>query len=86
MASIEIVLNGRRHRRRAKIFDWGEEDQTTCNDVIKQFRNEKLSTEQRYRKMEDQKPWPGLARNHDFAEGGGLEVNVEKRKCLTLET
>ena len=64
----------------------GEEDQTTGNDVIKQFRNEKLSTEQRYLKMEDQKPWPGLAHNHDFAEGGGLEVNVEKRKCLNLET
>ena len=29
--------------------------------------------------MEDQKPWPGLAGNQDFAEGGGLEVNVEKR-------
>ena len=49
----------------------------TCNDVIKQFGNEKLSTGQRYRKMEDQKPWPGLARNHDFAEGGGIEVNLK---------
>ena len=55
----------------------GEEDQTTCNDVIKQFGNEKLSTGQRYRKMEDQKPWPGLARNHNFAEGGGIEVNLK---------
>ena len=27
--------------------------------------------------MEDQKPWPGLARNHDFAEGGGIEVNLK---------
>ena len=50
----------------------GEEDQTTCNDVFKQFRNEKLSTGQRYRKMEDQKPWPGLVRNQDFAKGRGL--------------
>ena len=55
----------------------GEEDQTTCNDVIKQFGNEKLSTGQRYRKMEDQKLWPGLARIHDFAEGGGIEVNLK---------
>ena len=54
----------------------GEKDQTTCKDVIKQFGNAKLSTGQRYRKMEDQKPWSGLARNHDFAEGGGLEVNL----------
>ena len=22
--------------------------------------------------MEDQKPWPGFLRNHDFAEGSGL--------------
>ena len=50
-----------------------EEDQTTCNDVIKQFRNEKLSTGQRYREMEDQKPWLGLARNQDVAEGEGLK-------------
>ena len=28
-------------------------------------------------KWEDQKPWPGLARNHDFAEGGGIEVNLK---------
>ena len=35
--------------------------------------------------MEDQKQWPGLARNLDFAEGAGLEVNVEKLKCLNLE-
>ena len=37
--------------------------QITCNDVFKHFRNEALFTVQRYRKMEDQKPWPGLARN-----------------------
>ena len=42
--------------------------QVTCNDVIKRFRNKELFTGQRYRKMEDQKPWPaGLARNQDFA-------------------
>ena len=64
----------------------GGEDQTTCNDVIKQFGNKKLSTRQRYHTMEDQKPWPGLARNQDFAEGRGIDVNVEKRKCLNLET
>ena len=37
--------------------------QITCNDVFKHFWNEALFTGQRYRKMEDQKPWPGLARN-----------------------
>ena len=28
--------------------------------------------EQRYRRMEDQKPGPGLVRNQDFAKTGGL--------------
>ena len=27
---------------------------------------------QRYRRMEDQKPRPGLTRNQDFTEKGGL--------------
>ena len=59
--------------------------QITCNDVFKDFRNEAFFTEQWYLKMEDQKQWPGLARNLDFAEGAGLEVNVEKLKCLNWE-
>ena len=37
--------------------------QITFNDVFKHFQNEALFTEQWYLKMEDQKQWPGLARN-----------------------
>ena len=37
--------------------------QITCNDIFKHFLNEALFTGQRYREMEDQKPWPGLALN-----------------------
>ena len=37
-------------------------------------------------KIRIQKPWPVLARNQDFAERGGLEVNVKKRKCVNWET
>ena len=33
---------------------------------------------QRYRRMEDQKPGPGLACNLDFAEEKGLEPKVKK--------
>ena len=77
-------LCGRCHHRLARIFDWGT--QMTCNDVFKHFQNEKLFKGHRYRKMEDQKSWPGLSRNQNFAEGGGLEVNVEKLKCLNWET
>ena len=32
---------------------------------------------QRYRKMEDQKWWPGSSRNQDFAEGRGHEPKVK---------
>ena len=56
--------------------------QITCNDVFKHFRNEAFLTEQWYLKMEGQNQWPGLARNLDFAERAGLELNVEKLKCL----
>ena len=31
----------------------------------------------RYRKMEDQRPWPGFSRNQDFAEGRGLTPKVK---------
>ena len=42
------------------------------------FRKERLFMEQRYRRMEDQKPGPGLARNKDFALQGGLLPKLEK--------
>ena len=39
-----------------------------------------------YRRMEDQKPWRGLALKHDFAKGIKLERIAKKWKCLTWET
>ena len=33
---------------------------------------------QRYRRVEDQNPWPGLALKLDFAKGRTLERNVKK--------
>ena len=41
---------------------------------------------QKYRRMEDQKPWPGLELQQDFAEGKRFEPIVKKCKCLTWET
>ena len=32
---------------------------------------------QRYRRMEDQKPWPSLARNKDFAKARKLKSKLE---------
>ena len=57
----------------ARIFDWGETKlQITRKDVIKIFRKEGLFTEQRYCRMEDQNPGPGLACNLGFAKEKGL--------------
>ena len=52
--------------------------QILCNDVIKTFREEGFFTGQRYRRMEDQKPGPGLACNLSFATEKGLEPKVKK--------
>ena len=40
---------------------------------------------QRYRRMEDQKLWPGLALKQDVAKGKRLKPIFEKCKCLALE-
>ena len=52
-----------------------------------QWRHQKFSKEelfevQRYRRMEDQKPWSGLAFNQNFAEGRGLQPKFKKWKRL----
>ena len=63
-----------RYISEARIFDWGEaKPQITCNDVIKFFRKDGLFTGRRYRRIEDQKPGPGLACNLGFAEEKELE-------------
>ena len=41
---------------------------------------------QRYGRMEDQKPWPVLVLNQNFAKGRELKPKVKKRKRLTWET
>ena len=69
----------------------GEEEvkpQITRNDANKIFRKEELLTEQRYRRMEDQKPGPGLACNLGFAKEKRLEPKVKKdfQNCLSWET
>ena len=33
---------------------------------------------QRYRRMYDQKPWPGLALNEEFSKGRALKPNIMK--------
>ena len=37
---------------------------------------------ERYRRMEDQKPWPGLALNREFSKGRGLKPKVTNENIL----
>ena len=37
---------------------------------------------QRYRRMEDQKPWPGLALNREFSKGRGLKPKVTNENVV----
>ena len=39
---------------------------------------------QRYRRMEDQKPWPGLALNREFSKGRGLKPKVTSENIVYL--
>ena len=63
-----------------RVFDGGGEAKTqiTRYDFIKIFRIEGLFMGQRYSRMEDQKPGPGLACNLDFAKEKKLEPKVKK--------
>ena len=47
---------------------------------------EKVFVLQKYRRMEDQKPGPGLALDQDFVKWRELKPNDKKRKCLKWET
>ena len=40
------------------------------------FSKEELFVGQRYRRMKDQKPWPGLALKREFSKGRGLKAKV----------
>ena len=67
----------------ARIFDWGKtKTLITRIDFIKIFRKEELFMGQRYRRMEDQNPGPGLVCNLDFAQEKGLEPKVKKTPKL----
>ena len=36
---------------------------------------------QRYRRMYDQKPWPGLALNEEFSKGRSLNQKIKMKIC-----
>ena len=69
----------------ARVFDWGEGQNANHTQWLHQKFLEKktIYVGQRYRRMEDQKPRPGLARNLDFAKEKGLESKVKKISKLS---
>ena len=46
-----------------------------------QFSKEVLFLGQRYRRMYDQKPWPGLALNEEFSKGKSLNQKLKMKIC-----
>ena len=59
------------------IFDWGPNPQIICNDVIRNFQKVKIFMRQKYRRIENEKPGPGLAHNHYVTKGRKLEPKVK---------
>ena len=63
----------------AKVFDWGERPNRKSQVMASsKFFEKRTFTKQKYRKMEDQKPGPGLAFNLGFTTEKGLELKVKK--------
>ena len=63
--------------RRSQDFDWGGGANQKSHAMKSSEIFEKgIFVGQRYRRMEDQKPWPGLALNREFSKGKGLKPKV----------
>ena len=62
----------------ARIFDWegGANQKSHAMTSSEIFERGTNFVGQRYRRMEDQKPWPGLALNREFSKGRGLKPKV----------
>ena len=68
----------------ARIFDWGRG--ANCTQRRHQnFLKEELIVGQRNPRIEDQKPWPGLALDQYFGKGRGLKRKVKKVKISKVE-
>ena len=60
----------------ARIFDWGGGgglNQKSHAMKPSEIFERGIFVEQRYRRMEDQNPWPGLALNREFSKARGLK-------------
>ena len=71
----------------ARIFDWGGGGQTK-NHIQwsrQKFSKEELFVRQRCRRMEDQKPRPGLALNREFCKGRGLKAKITNKQARSQD-
>ena len=60
------------------IFDWGGGANQKSHAIkLSEIFARGFFVGQRYRRMEDQKPWPGLALNQEFSKGRGLKPKVK---------
>ena len=61
----------------ARIFDLGEgANQKSHAMKSSEIFGRGIFVGQRYRRMEDQKPWPGLVLHREFSKGRGLKPKV----------
>ena len=62
----------------ARIFDWGGgANQKSHAMKSSEIFERGIFVGQRYCRMEDRKPWPGLALNREFSKGKGLKPKVK---------
>ena len=66
----------------ARIFDWGGKAKITRNEVIRNFRKRNFCGANISYRMEDQKPWPGLALNREFSKGRGFKPKVTNENIV----
>ena len=63
--------------RRGQDFNWGGgANQKSHAMKSSEIFERGMFVGQRYRRMEDPKPWPGLALNREFSKGRGLKPKV----------
>ena len=70
----------------ARIFDWRGANHKSHAMTSSEIFERNFFVGQRYRRMEDQKPWPGFSPNQDFAKGRRFKPKSKKCKCLNWGT
>ena len=64
----------------ARIFDLGAQTRNYMQMTLSEIFERETFMRQRYCRVKNQKPWPGLALNQDFAKEGGLKPKAKMSK------